>query len=137
MSAATILLADDEAHITCVVAAKLRGVGFAVTTARDGEEALELALRSPPALVITDLQMPRLSGLQLARKLKDNPSTARVPVIMLTARGYIAEPEELARTNIQRMMSKPFSAREVLKQVHELLGSGTGFTAAGPGREAA
>lgn len=137
MAPATILLADDEAHITCVVAAKLRGVGFAVVTARDGEEALDLALRSPPDLVITDLQMPRLSGLELACRLRENPSTASVPVIMLTARGYIAETHELARTNIRRMMSKPFSAREVVRHVTELLGPVAGDAPAAPGREAA
>lgn len=123
---AAIILADDEAHITCVVAAKLRASGFTVLTARDGEEAYGLAARQTPALVITDLQMPRMSGLELAQRLKENPATASVPVIMLTARGYIAEPAAMARTSIVRLMSKPFSAREVVRLVTELLGAGTG-----------
>jgi CheY-like chemotaxis protein len=121
MESATVLLADDEAHITCVVAGKLRGAGFTVITARDGEEALELCRRHAPALVITDLQMPRMSGVELARTLRETPSLAHTPVVLLTARGYIAEADDLARTNIVRQMSKPFSAREVVRMVQELL----------------
>lgn len=136
MPPATILLADDEAHITCVVAAKLRSAGYTVSTARDGEEAFALAQASPPDLVITDLQMPRMSGLELARALKETAATSKIPVIMLTARGYIAEPAELAKTNIARMMSKPFSAREVVKSVTELL-SAAGHGSTRGGREAA
>jgi two-component system alkaline phosphatase synthesis response regulator PhoP len=130
---ATIMLVDDEAHITCVVGTKLRAEGYAVLTARDGEEAFDLAMRRPPALVITDLQMPRMSGLELAQRLKECPATASVPLIMLTARGYIADSSSMARTNIVRLISKPFSAREVVRLVAELVGP----TLAQPGREAA
>lgn len=116
-----ILLADDEAHITCVVAQKLRSVGYVVVTAQDGEEAFETAKSLLPAIVITDLQMPRMSGLDLAIKLRETPETASTPVIMLTARGYIIEPSEAARTNIREIMGKPFSVREVVRKVTELL----------------
>jgi two-component system, OmpR family, alkaline phosphatase synthesis response regulator PhoP len=118
----TVLLADDEAHITCVVAQKLRSAGFTVVTARDGEEAFELACRVEPALVITDLQMPRMSGLDLALRLRETASTADTPVMMLTARGYIVDLSEASRTNIRHIMGKPFSAREVVRKVIELLG---------------
>ncbi len=121
MHTKTILLADDEAHITCVVSAKLRDAGFNVVTARDGEEAYELALRVSPSLVVTDLQMPRMSGFELSCKLKSTPSTSRVPVLMLTARGYIVDASEMGKTNIKAMMCKPFSARDVVRRVNELL----------------
>jgi DNA-binding response OmpR family regulator len=123
MGSPTVLLADDEAHITCVVAQKLRSAGFTVVTARDGAEAFELACKVCPALVVTDLQMPQLSGLELAEKLKLAPQTANTPVIMLTARGYILEPGMTARTNIRELMAKPFSARELLQRVTEILGA--------------
>jgi DNA-binding response OmpR family regulator len=122
-TAPTVLLADDEAHITCVVAQKLRSVGFLVVTARDGEEALELATRVRPAMVVTDLQMPRMSGLDLAMKLKESPATSATPVLMLTARGYILDPAAVARTNIKQVMGKPFSARELVKRVVEQIGA--------------
>jgi DNA-binding response OmpR family regulator len=130
MDAPTILLADDEAHITCVVAGKLRSAGFQVVTARDGEEALDLARQVRPHLVITDLQMPRMSGLELARSLKEDATLAATPVIMLSARGYIADPEEMARTNIRAMINKPFSAREIVREVEALLGAAAGAAGA-------
>jgi DNA-binding response OmpR family regulator len=123
MTAPTILLADDEAHITCVLAQRLRGAGFAVVAARDGEEALDLALRSTPALVVTDLQMPRMSGLELAMRLKETARTSHIPVVMLTARGYILEPATMGQTNIRHVIGKPFSAKEVLRRVVDLIGS--------------
>ena len=122
MNTPTILLADDEAHITCVVAQKLRSSGFQVVVARDGQEAYELACRAAPALVITDLQMPRMSGLDLALKLRETPSTSQLPVLMLTARGYILDPAVLAKTNIRQVVGKPFSARDLVKRVFETLG---------------
>jgi DNA-binding response OmpR family regulator len=94
--------------------------------ARDGEEAFELACRTTPSLVVTDLQMPRLSGFELAQKLKIHASTSDVPVIMLTARGYIVREEEMASTNIRHLLSKPFSPRDVLAKVNALLGRGEG-----------
>jgi DNA-binding response OmpR family regulator len=121
-SAPTVLLADDDAHITCVVAQKLRSSGFHVTIARDGEEAYELACRIRPAIAITDLQMPRMSGLDFAIKLRENPATYAVPVLMLTARGYILDSHALDRTNIRQIMGKPFSARELVKRIKETLG---------------
>lgn len=123
MATPTILLADDEAHITCVVSHKLTGAGYSVVTARDGEEAFETACRVRPALIVTDLQMPRLSGLELALKLKATPDTAATPLIMLTARGYILDKDALSRTNIRQVMAKPFSARDILKLVQDILGA--------------
>jgi two-component system, OmpR family, alkaline phosphatase synthesis response regulator PhoP len=122
MDGPLVLLADDEAHITCVVAERLRTAGFNVTTARDGEEALEMALRLRPALLITDLQMPRMSGLELARRLAATPIGANTPVLMLTARGYVLGEADLATTNIRAVIGKPFSAREVVRRASELIG---------------
>ncbi|MCC6660144.1 MAG: response regulator [Phycisphaerales bacterium] len=137
MDARTILLADDEAHITCVVAGKLRASGFQVVVARDGEEALDLARQSVPQLVITDLQMPRMSGLELALQLRMDAATAAIPVIMLSARGYIADPESMARTNIKLVMSKPFSAKEVVRNALDVLGLSETAAAPEAAREAA
>ena len=116
-----ILLADDEPHITLVLARKLRSSGFDVVTAEDGEEAFDCARETPPSLVVTDLQMPFMTGIDLARALKTHETTSEIPVIMLTARGYVLNPGELESTNIRYIMSKPFSAREIVEKVSELL----------------
>ncbi len=130
-NAIPVVLADDDAHITCVVAMRLEGAGFTVTVARDGEEALDAARQVRPALIITDLQMPRMSGLELAVKLREFPETRDIPVIMLTARGYLADESLIARTSIRRVLAKPFSAREILKLASEVIAdAGQGGAAA-------
>jgi CheY-like chemotaxis protein len=122
MPSPVVLLADDEVHITCVVSQKLQSAGYTVSAAHDGEEAFELACKLRPDLIITDLQMPRLSGLELAVRLKRTPQTASTPLVMLTARGYILEDEVIRQTNIKQVLAKPFSARDVLALVVELAG---------------
>ncbi len=121
MSAAKILVCDDEPHIVLVVATKLKNAGYEVFTGADGEEALNLALRHKPDIIVTDYQMPRLSGLELCVKLRQLPETRAIPVIMLTARGFSLGEQELKDTNIFKVLPKPFSPREVLQTVQELL----------------
>ena len=121
MPAKKILVADDESHILHVVSLKLRNAGFEVLTAADGQEALELAQTERPDLLITDYHMPQLSGLELCQKLKQDPATAGIPAIMLTARGYQLDPKDTAGSGILRMLSKPFSPRHLLTTVNEVL----------------
>src|SRR5690242_4842920 len=117
----TILVADDESHILHVVSLKLRNAGFNVLTARDGQEALELAQQQKPDLLITDYHMPQLSGLELCQRLKQGHDTNHIPAIMLTARGYHLEPHDTEQSGILRMLSKPFSPRQLLATVNEVL----------------
>lgn len=117
----TILVADDESHILHVVSLKLRNAGYRVVTARDGQEALELAQQEKPDLLITDYHMPQLSGLELCQMLKAGAATNSIPAIMLTARGYHLEPADTEKSGILRMLSKPFSPRHLLATVNEVL----------------
>jgi two-component system, OmpR family, alkaline phosphatase synthesis response regulator PhoP len=117
----TILVADDESHILAVVSLKLRNAGFTVLTASDGNEAFELAVKHRPDLLITDFHMPGLSGLELCQKLKASSSGMSMPAIMLTARGYRLEPADTAESGIVRMINKPFSPRQLLSAVQDVL----------------
>lgn len=138
MTASQLLIVDDETHITHVLALKLRNAGFAVRTACDGEEALEVATQDPPDLLITDLQMPYMTGLELCARLKKNPATANIPAIMLTARGHALSQADLGPTNIRIVLSKPFSPRQVLEEVERILGHAPQTGAEpGEGKEAA
>ena len=116
-----ILVVDDEAHILQVLSIKLRNAGYDVLTAKDGEEGYEVACREQPHLIITDFQMPYMTGLELCRALKDNSATANLPVIMLTARGYALDDADLEIGNIRDVLSKPFSPRAILDQVEALI----------------
>ena len=124
MAEKTILVADDESHILNVVSLKLRNAGFRVLTARDGQEALDIALAERPDLLITDYHMPQLSGLELCRRLKQDAATMSIPAIMLTARGYHLEPQDTEQSGILRMLSKPFSPRQLLSTVNDVLEEG-------------
>jgi CheY-like chemotaxis protein len=118
---ARILVVDDEAHILHVLSLKLRNAGYEVITAVDGEEAFELAGQELPDLVITDFQMPYMTGLELCRALAGHAPTARIPVLILTARGYALDDEDLQLGNIRHVLTKPFSPRAVLQVVQQVL----------------
>lgn len=116
-----VLVADDEAYILHVVSMKLKNAGFDVITAVDGEEALELCTSEQPDLLITDYQMPYLSGLELCKQLRSRDETRSIPAVMLTARGFDIEPAEMMDAGIAAVFAKPFSPREVLAAVCDLL----------------
>lgn len=121
MNNKTILVVDDEVHIIKVLTLKLTNAQFEVLAASDGREALAKIEESVPDLVITDYSMPEMTGLELVKRLRTDPRTEQVPVIMLTGRGQtVEEGEEMPRINV--LMSKPFSPREILHQVETLLG---------------
>jgi DNA-binding response OmpR family regulator len=117
-----ILVVDDESHIQHVLSLKLRKSGYEVLTASDGEEGLHVAMASRPDLIITDLQMPYMTGVDLCRALAARSLTATVPVIILTARGYALSDEDLAIGTIREVVSKPFSPRLLLQMVQTILG---------------
>jgi CheY-like chemotaxis protein len=122
MGRRTILVADDEPYLTFMLATRLREHGADVIVAGDGEEALRLAREHHPDLILTDFQMPVLSGLELARKLLEQPDTAEIPVLLLTARGHRLPAAELVATNIRHLIAKPFSTKELIAIVSELCG---------------
>ncbi|MCZ6445305.1 MAG: response regulator [Phycisphaerales bacterium] len=124
--ASRILVVDDEAHILHVLSVKLGNAGLEVSTAVDGEEAFEMACQDLPDLIITDFQMPYMTGLELCRALAGNAPTAHIPVLILTARGYALDEEDLKIGNIKGVLSKPFSPRSVLQLVEDLLATEAG-----------
>ena len=118
-----ILICDDEVHILLVAEFKFRRAGYEVETAGDGQEAWELIQRRVPDLLITDCQMPRLNGFGLTRKLRENPATAELPILMLTAKRFELDARELARKwRVLGLIAKPFSPREMLEIVNRILG---------------
>ena len=142
MQGKTILIADDEMHVTHILSFKFEQVGATVIVATDGEEAYKLACEHKPDIIITDNQMPVMSGFDMSIKLRENSETAHIPVVMLTARGHKLSASDLARTNIHHVMPKPFSAIELLGKVKEMIseqnsGEGDNATDGDPGAAAA
>jgi len=116
-----ILIVDDEVHILHVLSLKLRHAGYAVCTAQDGREALEIAQVEHPDLLITDYQMPLLSGLELCQRLRRIPATRDIPALVLTARGFTIDEPAMEAAGVRLCLHKPFSPREVLQLVNTLL----------------
>lgn len=114
-----VLVAEDEPAIRLMLVVKLRQAGYVATGVEDGAEALEAARRERPDLVITDHQMPRLDGLSMARALRADAALAETPVILMSSRGCRIAGGEVGDTNVQHLLMKPFSMREVLAIVQE------------------
>jgi two-component system, OmpR family, alkaline phosphatase synthesis response regulator PhoP len=117
-----ILLCDDEIAILRAAEFKLKGAGFDVRTANNGEDAWHEIERFRPDLVVTDLQMPRLDGFGLCRRIRECPLTRDLPVVMLTAKGFELSPaESTEKYGISKLMVKPFSPRELLRNIEQIL----------------
>jgi DNA-binding response OmpR family regulator len=117
-----ILLCDDESHILRAAEFKFKRAGYDVVCANDGEEGWEQIQKARPDIVVTDCQMPRLSGLGLAQRIRETPETAELPVLMLSGKGFELSREELRETfGIQHLMAKPFSPRELFARVEAVL----------------
>ena len=125
-----IVICDDEIHITRAVQIKLSRAGFDVEACADGQAAWEAIRRETPALLITDYQMPRMDGLSLCRKLRSEPETCALPIILLTAKGYELDGQETkAEFGVVDVVVKPFSPRELLQLVVKTLAAEPAATA--------
>lgn len=116
-----VLVIDDEVHIIHVVGIKLRNNGFEVISAGDGREGFELAMQEQPDIVVTDFQMPGMTGLELVQKLRQEDSTKDTPVIMLTARSFDVDDQQRKELRISDFLSKPFSPKELLRTIEDIL----------------
>ena len=116
-----VLVVDDEIHIVHVVAIKLRNNGYEVISADNGAEAFELAIRDKPDIIVTDFQMPVMTGMELVTKLRQHEQTKDIPVIMLTARSFAIPKEQQEDLRISGCLSKPFSPKELLGNIEDIL----------------
>jgi len=116
-----VLVADDEIHIIHVVAIKLRNNGYEVIAANNGAEAYDLACREKPDIVVTDYQMPMMTGLEVIAKLRENEQTKDIPVVLLTARSFAVTQEQQESLGVSSCLSKPFSPKELLKTIQDIL----------------
>ena len=114
----SVLLCDDEVHILRAAEFKLKRAGFEVRGAADGQEAWEMIQEDCPDVLVTDCQMPRMTGIELAELVHTNPTTSHLPVIMLTAKGLeLSEQEMNDQYSVLAVVSKPFSPRMLLERV--------------------
>ena len=121
MSKERILIVDDSENIRTVLQLNFESLGYAVMTARDGEEALHLIETGKPDVVILDVMMPRQNGFQVCRKIKSDAKHAGTPVIFLTAKGNQEDRYWGKDCGADEYLTKPFSAAELERVIEKLL----------------
>ena len=121
--AQTILIVDDEEDIRAVLQARLEAAGFQVRTASNGMDALERIRSDPPDLIILDIMLPDITGLDVCALVKRDRRLRRIPIILLTARSQPRDRLTGAALGADAYMNKPFSADELLAEVRRLLAS--------------
>jgi two-component system, OmpR family, alkaline phosphatase synthesis response regulator PhoP len=120
----TILVVEDDAALRDTIAYNLRGEGFAVLKAADGVAALEEVRRHDVSLVMLDLMLPRLDGWEVCRQIRANPRTAKLPILMLTARAEVTDKVVGLELGADDYVTKPFTWNEVRARVRALLRRG-------------
>lgn len=120
-SVKTILIADDEEDLRLLVQVTLENPTYVILTAENGHRAIEAIHAHSPDLLILDWMMPGLNGWEVVHTLRQNPDTAGIPIVMLTAREGMDSREKMAALNLAGYLVKPFSPLELIQAVREIL----------------
>ena len=116
-----LLVVDDEREIREVVKTTLQDQGYQIVEAADGVEAYaaaaDAAVAEKPDLIVMDLMLPHMNGFEVLEKLKENPQTSYIPVVVLTARGQVQDETRALRSGAADFMTKPWSADELADRV--------------------
>jgi len=116
-----ILIADDSPDLVNILSSRFRALGFQVFEARDGMEALEQARANHPDIILLDVMMPELNGFQVCRRMKQDPATVAIPIIMLTAKSSEADKFWGTEVGADHYLTKPIDPGRVVLQVQEML----------------
>ncbi|MEH0019827.1 MAG: response regulator [Desulfobacter sp.] len=121
MSKETILIVDDEEDILELIKFNLKSEGYNILQAMTGEEAIKIAKQSGPDLMVLDLMLPGIDGLEVTKYLKNNDATMDIPIVMLTAKGEESDIVTGLELGANDYMSKPFSPRELTARIRAIL----------------
>ena len=118
---AKILIAEDERDIRDLIAFTLRFAGHEVATASNGEEAVQLAPKESPDLILMDVRMPRMTGYEACRAIKANPALKDIPVVFLSAKGQESEIQTGLEVGAEEYLLKPFAPDQLTDRVKAIL----------------
>jgi CheY-like chemotaxis protein len=116
-----ILIAEDEPDIRELIALTLQFGGYDVVTTKDGVEAVEVAQKEPFDLILMDVRMPRMTGYEACRRLRDHEATRHIPVVFLSAKGQEAEVQAGLEAGANQYILKPFAPDGLTRKIHEIL----------------
>ncbi len=117
-----ILLVDDQINFIKMISIKLSKLGYSILTAENGEIALNIANEKKPDLIIMDIMMPVMDGFTAAAELKENPKTASIPLIFLSAKGSINDQEKAKELGASDFIAKPFSPKVLVEKIQNTIG---------------
>ena len=117
----TILYVEDNAFNRKIVRQLLARTSYRLLEAVDGEEGVASALAAPPDLVLMDIQLPKISGLEATRRLRSDPRTAGVPVIVVTSFALSGDEHKAKEAGATAYLAKPYSPRELLAKIREIV----------------
>ena len=118
---APVLVIDDEESIIDLIKLGLKYEGFEVVAANDGEEGIAAAQRTNPIFIILDWMLPDMDGLEVCRRLRSNPTTHDIPILLLTAKGEVGSRVEGLNTGADDYLTKPFSFEELVARIRAIL----------------
>jgi DNA-binding response OmpR family regulator len=121
-----ILIVDDEPNIVLALELLMKREGYEIRSVDDGEKAVEAAGTFRPDLILLDVMMPRMDGYEVCQRLRADDSLKDISVVMLTAKGREVEREKGLALGADLYITKPFSTREVVRKVKEMLASKSG-----------
>lgn len=121
MSKARILIVEDNPQNMRLFEMVIGIKGYTLLTATDGEEALKTAIREHPDLIIMDIQLPGMDGLEVTRKLRENSAFSRIPIIAVTAYAMSGDKEKAIAAGCNAYMTKPFNIHELYGMITEML----------------
>jgi two-component system alkaline phosphatase synthesis response regulator PhoP len=117
----TVLVVDDDLVILRLLEVNFEMEGFLVWAAADGEEGLEVARTTAPDIIVSDVMMPRMNGLELVARLKADPATAAIPVILLSAKAQVSDVRAGLAAGADDYITKPFEPHDLVERVMKLL----------------
>ena len=120
-SSAPVLVIDDEESIIDLIKLGLKYEGFEVVAAGDGEEGIAIAQRTNPLFIILDWMLPDMDGLEVCRRLRSNPTTREIPILMLTAKDEVGSRVEGLNTGADDYLTKPFNFEELVARIRAIL----------------
>ncbi|MEI6150377.1 MAG: response regulator, partial [bacterium] len=117
-----LLVVDDDPDVLLLVGARLRAAGYEVVTAEDGETAIASTLREQPVMVLLDLGLPKMDGFEVCRRLKADPVTCGIPIMVFSAKSQQVDKDRASKFGADGYMAKPFDPGVLLTEIANLIG---------------
>ncbi len=116
-----ILIVDDNPDLICILQVQLKNMGYDTVQATNGRQAVDIATAQLPDLIVMDVMMPQMNGLQAARLIRENPKTRSIPMLASTAKISYLDTQECLESGFNDHIAKPFTAAQLASRIQELL----------------